>query len=89
MPELKFVFQQTGADPIAREITEAQSMLSHLVYIRANLPKLLAKALRAGHEKVVIKAILDWGEGLRPLQAIWEELRSLTENNPGREVKSG
>ena len=56
------------------DLRAARSMLEHHIHIRANLPRLLAKAIRAGYRDEALAAMLAWGEGQRPLLAIWQEL---------------
>ncbi|MBE3581130.1 MAG: hypothetical protein IMW96_05775 [Thermoanaerobacteraceae bacterium] len=68
-------------------VHEAQSMLQQHISIRANLPKLLARAIRAGHQGAAVAALLAWGEGTKPLLVLWQEVSSLVENSSSQEVK--
>lgn len=68
-------------------VHDAQLMLQQHIHIRANLPKLLAQAVRAGHQGAAVAALLAWGEGTKPLLVLWQEVSSLVENSSSQEVK--
>lgn len=71
------------------DILYVKQMLKEHIYIRTNLPKLIAHVYRAGHEKEAIRAILDWGESRRPLLEIWQEITSLLENSHAESTPGG
>lgn len=67
--------------PAEPEIQDARDMLQEHIRIRADLPKLLARAVRLGFNQESLDAILDWGEGRKPIAAIWQDISGLLENS--------
>lgn len=63
------------------DILYVQQMFREHIHVRSNLPKVIAQVYRAGYKAEAIEAVLDWGEGRRPLIDIWQELSTLLENS--------
>lgn len=63
------------------EILEAKEMLYEHIRARAELPGLLACAIRLGHSRRAIEAILDWGEGKKPVVVVWQEISAFLKNS--------
>jgi len=47
-----------------------------MVEARAQLPRLLADLVAAGRTEEVLKAIVEWGNGRKPVTQIWKEVRN-------------
>ena len=52
----------------------ASDVFHRLVFIRANLPKKLASLIEAGDGEKAIAAMLAWGKGTKPIEAIWQDV---------------
>lgn len=62
------------------EVSAAAEIMKQHVRIRADLPKLLAKAALNGYSENVLKALVSWGTGEQPITEIWQEINSLVKN---------
>ncbi|MCL6478092.1 MAG: hypothetical protein K6T65_06720 [Peptococcaceae bacterium] len=62
------------------EISRASRCMMDHIYIRANLPGLLAKIALAGHSDKALDALIAWGTGRRPILELWKEMSPLAEN---------
>lgn len=53
---------------------QAAEIIQHLVFMRANLPKVLAELIDAGREEDALAAMMAWGKGTKPIDVIWREV---------------
>lgn len=67
-------------------VQHAEDIFQRLIYIRANLPKVLANLIESGESEKATDAMLAWGKGTKPIETIWLDV---TETQSSREVKPG
>lgn len=66
------------------EISQASRCMMDHIYIRANLPGLLARVALAGHPDKALDALIAWGTGRRPISELWKEMTPLAEKLNGQ-----
>lgn len=52
----------------------ASEIFSHLVMIRSNLPRIISELIEAGEKEKALAAMMAWGKGTKPIEAIWREV---------------
>ena len=71
------------------EISNVSKFMLEHIYIRSNLPGLLAKVALAGHTEKALNALVAWGTGRSPIIELWKEISPLVKNlnEQGSEMK--